>query len=103
MKKLTATLCLITALAIGFILGIAWTGSVHDGADSEYFQSTQNNGWFWDILDRCDISVLCGLTCRFSESAWNILRGIEYLGVYNHPTTDYRNSTDLGAKITAKD
>ena len=44
MRKLTGTLYLITALSIGFALGIALTGSVHDGADSEYFQALKTMG-----------------------------------------------------------
>ena len=44
MRKLTATLCLTLAVLLGFILGVAWTGSVHDGADSEYFWALKTMG-----------------------------------------------------------
>ena len=44
MRKLTATLCLTLAVLLGFILGVAWTGSVHHGADSEYFQALKTMG-----------------------------------------------------------
>ena len=44
MRKLTATFYLTLAVLLGFILGVAWTGSVHDGADSEYFQVLKTMG-----------------------------------------------------------
>ncbi len=44
MRNLTATLCLTLAVLLGFILGVAWTGLVHDGADSEYFQALKTMG-----------------------------------------------------------
>ena len=63
MRQLTATLCLITALAIGFALGIAWTGSVHDGADSEYFQALKTMGgsgidWIDAIFRYCVVLLV---------------------------------------------
>ena len=65
MRKLTATLCLITALAIGFALGIAWTGSVHDGADSEYFRALRtmgDSGIYWiDAIFRYCVVLLVDL------------------------------------------
>ena len=65
MRKLTATLCLITALAIGFAFGIAWTGSVHDGADSEYFRALKTmggSGIYWiDAIFRYCVVLLVDL------------------------------------------
>tara|TARA_Y100000588_G_C13872781_1_gene761035 strand:+ start:42 stop:419 length:378 start_codon:yes stop_codon:yes gene_type:complete len=63
MRKLTATLCLITTLAIGFALGIAWTGSVHDGADSEYFRALRTMGgsgidWIDAIFRYCVVLLV---------------------------------------------
>jgi len=39
MRKLIGILCLTLAVLLGLFLGVAWTGSVHDGADSEYFRA----------------------------------------------------------------
>tara|TARA_Y100001968_G_C18880294_1_gene491420 strand:+ start:191 stop:517 length:327 start_codon:yes stop_codon:yes gene_type:complete len=63
MRKLTATLCLITVLAIGFALGIAWTGAVHDGADSEYFRALRTMGgsgidWIDAIFRYCVVLLV---------------------------------------------
>tara|TARA_Y100001960_G_C14706305_1_gene844472 strand:+ start:269 stop:595 length:327 start_codon:yes stop_codon:yes gene_type:complete len=72
MRKLTATLCLTVALVIGFALGIAWTGAVHDGADGEYFRALKTMGgsgidWIDAIFRYCvvllvDIAKLLGIS-----------------------------------------
>ena len=63
MRKLTATLCLIVALFIGFALEIAWTGAVHDGADSEYFRALKTMGgsgidWINAIFRYCVVLLV---------------------------------------------
>ena len=63
MKKLTATFCLIAAFAIGFVLGITWMGSVHDGADSEYFRALKTMGgsgidWIDAIFRYCVVLLV---------------------------------------------
>tara|TARA_B100000945_G_scaffold22329_1_gene15880 strand:- start:58 stop:384 length:327 start_codon:yes stop_codon:yes gene_type:complete len=72
MRKLTVTLCLITVIAIGFALGIAWTGAVHDGANSEYFRALKTMGgsgidWIDAIFRYCvvllvDVARLLGIS-----------------------------------------
>ena len=72
MKKITLTICLITALAIGFALGIALTGAVRDGADSEYFRALKTMGgsgidWVDAIFRYCvvllvDVARLLGIS-----------------------------------------
>ena len=63
MRKLTATLCLTLAVLLGFILGVAWTGSVHDGADSEYFRALKTMGgsgidWIDAIFRYCVVLLV---------------------------------------------
>ncbi len=63
MKKLTATLCLTIAVLLGFILGVAWTDSVHDGADSEYFRALKTMGgseiyWIDAIFRYCVVLLV---------------------------------------------
>ena len=63
MRKLTATLCLTIALVIGFALGIAWTGAVHDEADSEYFRALKTMGgsgidWIDAIFRYCVVLLV---------------------------------------------
>ena len=63
MRKLTATLCLTVTLIVGFALGIAWTGSVHDGADSEYFRALKTMGgsgidWIDAIFRYCVVLLV---------------------------------------------
>ena len=63
MRKLAATLCLTLAVLLGFILGIAWTGSVHDGADSEYFRALKTMGgsgidWIDAIFRYCVVLLV---------------------------------------------
>ena len=77
MRKLTATLCLTVALVIGFALGIAWTGAVHDGADGEYFRALKTMGgsgidWIDAIFRYCvvllvDIAKLLGISYEASN------------------------------------
>jgi hypothetical protein len=50
-------------------------------------------------LDRCDIQILCRIACECRKGAWHILRGTEYLGVHNHPTTAHRISVGLGSEV----
>ena len=65
MRKRTATFCLMIAVLLGFILGIAWTGSVHDGADSEYFRALKTmggSGIYWiDAIFRYCVVLLVDL------------------------------------------
>ena len=63
MRKLTATLCLTIAVLLGFILGVAWTGSVHDGADSEYIRAHKTMGgsgidWIDSIFRYCVVLLV---------------------------------------------
>ena len=63
MRKPTATLCLTIALVIGFALGIAWTGAVHDEADSEYFRALKTMGgsgidWIDAIFRYCVVLLV---------------------------------------------
>ena len=63
MRKLTSIVCLIVALVIGFALGIAWTGAVHDGADSEYFRALKTMGgsgidWINAIFRYCVVLLV---------------------------------------------
>jgi hypothetical protein len=72
MRKLIGTLCLTLAVLLGFILGVAWTGSVHDGADSEYFRALKTMGgsgidWIDAIFRYCvvllvDIAKFLGIS-----------------------------------------
>ena len=65
MRKLTASLCLTIAVLLGFILGVAWTGSVHDGADSEYLQALKTmggSGIYWiDAIFRYCVVLLVNM------------------------------------------
>ena len=63
MKKLTATLSVTLAVLLGFILGVAWTGSVHNGADSEYFRALKTMGgsgidWIDAIFRYCVVLLV---------------------------------------------
>ena len=63
MRKLTTTICLTIAVLLGFILGVAWTGSVHDGADSEYFRALKTMGgsrinWIDAIFRYCVVLLV---------------------------------------------
>ena len=63
MRKLTAIICVTLAVLLGFILGVAWTGSVHDGADSEYFRALKTMGgsgidWIDAIFRYCVVLLV---------------------------------------------
>ena len=52
MRKLTATLCLIIAVLVGFTLGLFVLNAGHQGADEEYFRALKAvNGSGIDWID----------------------------------------------------
>jgi TPR repeat protein len=53
-------------------------------------------------LDRCDIQILCRIACEYRKGSGHILRGTEYLGVHNHPTTYHLNFVGLGSEVATK-
>ena len=72
MRNLTAILCLTVTLVIGFALGIAWMGAVHEDVDSEYFRALRTMGgsgidWIDAIFRYCvvllvDIAKVLGIS-----------------------------------------